>query len=60
MEPDDLEPQRQPKKQKDLSNMSLEALGEYIQELEHEIDRAKAVIQEKENARQGAETFFKS
>jgi uncharacterized small protein (DUF1192 family) len=39
--------------------MSIEALGEYIAELEAEIARAKAAISAKETARDGAESVFK-
>ena len=52
----------QPKKKtepKNLEELSIEALGEYIEELEAEIVRVREVIQEKEQARNGAESFFK-
>lgn len=56
---DDLEPQKQKPPKKDLDILSIEALGEYIEELEVEIERAKATIKLKEAAREGAESFFK-
>ena len=61
MEPDDLEPQHQKPKPDpiNLEELSIEALGEYIAELEAEITRVRETIAEKENARQGAEGFFK-
>ncbi|MBP11785.1 MAG: DUF1192 domain-containing protein [Acidiferrobacteraceae bacterium] len=52
----------QPKKKterKNLEELSIEALGEYIEELEAEIVRVREMIQEKEQARNGAESFFK-
>ncbi len=62
MDAEDLEPQH--KKQKpppvNLEVLSIEALGEYIEELEAEIERVRAAITQKESARAGAETFFKS
>jgi uncharacterized small protein (DUF1192 family) len=44
---------------KDLDILSIEALGEYIDELEIEIMRAQDKISFKEKAREGAEIFFK-
>ncbi len=46
-------------KPKDLEVMSIEALGEYIAELEAEIARVREAIAEKNNARLGAESVFK-
>jgi uncharacterized small protein (DUF1192 family) len=40
--------------------MSIEALHEYIDELKGEIARAEAKIADKQAARSGAESFFKS
>lgn len=59
MDTDDLEPQKKQAAKKDLDVMSIEALGEYIEELEAEIERARAAIKGKEAARVGAEAFFK-
>ena len=44
---------------KNLEELSIKALGEYIEELEAEIVRVREMIQEKEQARNGAESFFK-
>lgn len=60
MDMDDLEPQRQTPKKKDLSDMSIAALHEYVAELEAEVERARATIRDKEAARTGAESFFRS
>ena len=62
MDTDDLEPlaPKAKPKPKDLDTMSLEALADYIAELEAEIDRVKDKIAEKENARGAAESVFKS
>jgi uncharacterized small protein (DUF1192 family) len=57
---DDLEPPKPKPQLRDLSVMSIEALGEYIAELEAEIDRVKTAISEKQTARASADTFFKS
>jgi len=39
--------------------MSIEALGEYIDELQLEIKRVETEIETKKEARQGAESVFK-
>ncbi|MEQ8830422.1 MAG: DUF1192 domain-containing protein [Alphaproteobacteria bacterium] len=44
----------------DLDTMSIEALGEYIEELEAEIARVRDKIATKKDARGAAESFFKS
>ena len=61
MDTDDLEPlaAKAKPKPKDLDTMSLEALDEYIAELEAEIDRVRAKISEKQSARNAAESVFK-
>ena len=61
MDTDDLEPQHQKQKPelKYLGELSIEALGEYIAELEAEIARVREAIAGKENARKGADQFFK-
>lgn len=59
MEPEDLEPKTKKPPPKDLDVMSIEALGEYIAELEAEIARARAAIAGKETARSSAESVFK-
>jgi len=60
MEWKDLEPQTEKPKPKNLEVMSIEALGEYIEELEAEIARVREMIAAKEIARDGAESVFKS
>ncbi|MFQ5984854.1 MAG: DUF1192 domain-containing protein [Alphaproteobacteria bacterium] len=59
MELDDLEPRAPAPKPKDLESMSIEALHEYIAELEAEIARAREVIAAKEVARSSAESAFR-
>jgi uncharacterized small protein (DUF1192 family) len=56
---EDLEPRKKPKEVKNLEIMSVEALNEYIAELEEEIARVRSAISLKESAREGAESFFK-
>ncbi len=60
MDMDDLEPVKKKPVLKKLEEMSLEALGDYIAELEAEIARVREAIALKEEARQGAESVFKS
>jgi len=59
MEEQDLEPRTQRKKPKDLEVMSIEALEEYIAEMEAEIERARAEIAAKRDHRSAAEDVFK-
>ncbi len=59
MEEQDLEPRTQRKKLKDLEVMSIEALEEYIAEMEAEIERARAEIAAKRDHRSAAEDVFK-
>lgn len=59
MDADDLEPEKKIEPPKNLEIMSIEALGEYIADLEAEIARARAQIGRKETARLGAESVFK-
>jgi len=56
---DDLEPQNQPKKPKDISGWSVEELTEYIAALKTEIERAKAVIDARKGQVASAESVFK-
>ena len=51
-------PPKKPEKPK-LEEMSIEALHEYIGDLEAEIARVREAIALKEDARGGAEAFFK-
>jgi len=59
MDIEDLEPRKKKPQPKNLDDMSIEALKEYIAELESEIARARDTIAQKEKARLGADQFFK-
>ena len=59
-EMEDLEPQNKEIKPKDLSNWSIEELGDYIAALEAEIERARETIAAKEQFKSGADQAFKS
>ena len=59
MEEEDLLPQRQPPKLKDLTLMGIVELEEYISGLETEIARARAEIAAKQKQRSGAESLFR-
>ncbi len=59
MEEQDLEPRTQRKKPKDLEVMSIDALEDYIAEMEAEIERARAEIAAKKDHRSAAEDVFK-
>lgn len=56
----DIEELEAKKKQpaKNLDEMSIEALGDYIAEIEAEIARVRGKIKEKEAARESADTVF--
>ena len=60
MDTDDLEPQKQKPAPKKLEEMSIEALGEYIDELEAEIARVREAIKGKKSALIDADHFFKN
>lgn len=60
MDTDDLEPQKQKPAPKNLEEMSIEALGEYIEDLEAEIARVQEAIKGKKGAHADADQFFKS
>ena len=60
MDTDDLDPIKKKPVKKDLARMSVDDLKEYIGELKAEIARADAEIVKKEEARAGADSFFKS
>ena len=59
MDTDELEPRKVEPEPKKLEEMSIEALRDYVQELEAEIARAREVIATKEEARAGAEAVFR-
>ena len=59
MDIEELEPAKKQPPKKDLEVLSIEALHEYIGELEAEIARTRDAITLKQSAREGAESFFK-
>ena len=59
MDMDDLEPGKKKVEKKNLDILSIEALGDYIAELEAEINRVRDAIAHKEQARDAADAFFK-
>ena len=58
MDEEDLLPQRQPKKPKDLTLLGIAELEEYIAGLAGEIARARAEIAAKQKQRSGADALF--
>jgi len=56
---EDLLPQRQPPKLKDLTLLGIAELEEYIAGLESEIARARGEIAAKQKQRSGAEALFR-
>jgi len=59
MDTDDLEPIQPKPAPKNLEEMSIEALKDYIRDLESEIERAREMIGRKEAAQTDADSFFK-
>ena len=59
LDEEDLLPQRQPVKPRDLTLLGIAELEEYIAGLETEIARARAEIAAKQRQRTGAEALFK-
>jgi uncharacterized small protein (DUF1192 family) len=59
IEDEDLVPQRQAPKLKDLTLLGIAELEEYIAGLDSEIARARAEIAAKQKQRSGAEALFK-
>lgn len=59
MDENDLEPKVAKPVVKDLAVLSIEALGEYIGELEAEIERVRGEIARKQAAQESAESFFR-
>ena len=59
MDLEDLEPRKKTPKPRNLEEMSIEALHEYIEELAAEIERVKAAIKTKEQARSLADSVFR-
>lgn len=60
MEEEGLAPKTLRPKPLELDTLSIEALNEYIEELEGEINRIRTAIAAKESWRGEAELFFKS
>lgn len=60
MDADDLEPNKKKPELKNLEVLSIEALHDYIGELEAEIARVRDAIKGKQAARQDADSIFKS
>jgi len=60
MDTDDLDPKTKKPKPKDLSDLSIDALHEYITDLEAEIERVQADIKAKQSALSAADAFFKN
>lgn len=59
MDTDDLETEKKKPEPKNLEIMSIQALGEYIGELEAEIARVREAITAKQSAQAQAGQFFK-
>jgi uncharacterized small protein (DUF1192 family) len=59
MDWEELDPKKKVPEKKNLEIMGVAELNAYIAELEAEIGRARAAIDKKQSARQGAEAFFK-
>lgn len=59
MDIEDLEPGKKPKKPKDLSTWNVEDLELYIAAMEAEIDRARAMIEQKRGVASAANALFK-
>ena len=55
----ELEQPKQKLEPKNLEDLSIEVLGEYIDELKVEIERGREAIRVKETARDNAGSFFK-
>jgi uncharacterized small protein (DUF1192 family) len=56
---EELQPRTARPKPKDLEPLSIEALRDYVRELEAEIARVRAAIEAKESHRSGAESLFR-
>jgi len=59
MDENDLEPQKRKPDVKNLEVLSLDALEEYIGELEAEIERTRGEIKRKKSAQLAAESIFR-
>jgi len=59
MDEEDLQPQSRKPDVKNLEVLSIEALGDYIGELEAEIERVRTEITRKQSAQSAAESVFR-
>jgi uncharacterized small protein (DUF1192 family) len=59
LDSDELEPRKPKPQPRELDTLSVAELESYIENLEGEIARARAVIARKQSHRSGAEAFFK-
>ena len=59
MDLEDLEPQRQPVKPKDLASWNIEDLETYIVLMQEEIERARAMIRTKRSVNSAAGSLFR-
>jgi len=59
MDPEDLEPRKQPAKPKDLDVLGIEELDAYLAELEAEVARVRDKIAQKRDYRAGLDGLFK-
>lgn len=59
MDAEDLEPKKLKPAPRNLDELSIEALRDYIAELEAEIERTRQSVSAKEKARTGAEGIFR-
>jgi uncharacterized small protein (DUF1192 family) len=59
MDWDDLEPKRKSVEKRNLDALSVDELGEYVVELQAEIERARKAAAAKEKVKLGAEALFK-
>ena len=57
---EELEPGKRPKKPRDLSTWNIEDLEDYINAMEAEIVRARAMIEQKNGVAAAADALFKS
>jgi uncharacterized small protein (DUF1192 family) len=60
MDAEDLDPKTKKPKPRDLSDLSIDALNDYIADLEAEIERVRADIAAKQAALSAADSIFKS
>ena len=59
MDPEDIEPRKTPAKPRDLTALSIKELEDYVADMEAEIARARAMIDQKTRHRSGADALFR-